>query len=424
MKKCGLIGQTLSHSYSPQIHEYLNQYLPDEKKYSYNLLELSPDSVADYLANGDFYAMNVTIPYKQTVVPHCAEISDTAKKIGSVNTITRRADGGLRGDNTDYYGFCYMLDTSKIDISGKKVLILGSGGSSLTAQAAVADMGASATVVISRSGENNYLNLQHHADADVIINTTPLGMYPNNGVSPIELDIFSNLSGVADIIYNPSKTKLLLDSDERGITNTNGLPMLVAQAKSATEIFASCKIDDSAIDEITQKLEFQMKNIILIGMPGSGKSTVGKFLADKLNRDFIDTDEIIEAKANKRIPEIFVESGEDFFRELETDAIDKAGKQSSCIIATGGGIVTQARNLPRLIQNATVVFLDRPIEDLPTDNRPLSMKASLPLMYEKRLPLYEKAAHIKVKVQQNPEETAAEIITILLSGSMKTSAKM
>lgn len=415
IKNCGLIGRTLKHSYSPQIHEQLNEYLPEDKKYTYNLIELEPDDVGTFLKSGNFHALNVTIPYKQTVIPFCSELSETAKKIGCVNTITKRSDGSLFGDNTDYYGFLYMLDTSGIEITGKKVLILGSAGSSLTAQAVAIDRHAGEIIIISRNGENNYENISNHSDADIIINTTPVGMYPNTGVSPVNLDIFPKLSGVADIIYNPAKTQLLLDAERRNIPYVNGLSMLVAQAKLASEKFIEGKIELSAIDKITTALENQMKNIILIGMPGSGKTSVGTVIAEKLGRNFIDTDDMIIKSAGKPIPEIFAESGEERFRQYETEAIIEAEKLSSQVIATGGGIITRERNIDYLRQNSIIFFLNRDVEALPTDGRPLSKNIdAVKKLYAERLPLYRKYSDYEIDASVSIDETAQKILNLLL----------
>lgn len=404
-KKCGLLGRTLKHSYSPRIHERLNEFIPPELRYSYDLIELDPEEIGSFLKNSDFHALNVTIPYKQTVIPFCEELSVTAERIGSVNTITRRADGKLAGDNTDYYGFEYMLSKAAIDVKNKKVLILGSGGSSLTANAVVSDRGAGEIIVISRSGVNNYGNISNHSDADVIVNTTPVGMYPAAGESPVNLDMFPNLSGVADIIYNPSKTRLLLDAERKNIPYVNGLSMLVSQAHAAAEKFMNIKIESLAIDEITRGLEFDMKNIILTGMPGSGKTSVGTVLAGLLNRDFIDTDEMIVKSAGKTIPEIFADDGEDIFRKYETEAIMEAGKLSSRVIATGGGIVTRSANIDLIRQNSVVFFLNRDVGSLATDGRPLSRNIdALIKLYNERLPLYRALCDFEIDGNDSIDE--------------------
>ena len=403
--KCGLLGRKLGHSYSPQIHDLLGDY-------SYVLFEKEPDELENFLKNGDFSGLNVTIPYKKEVIPYLSELSPTAKKMGCVNTVLRRSDGTLYGHNTDYFGFTSLVRHAGLSVAGKKVLVLGSGGASNTAVAALKDLGAS-PVVISRSGENNYQNLYRHADAAAIVNTTPVGMYPNTGVSPIDLGRFPHLEGVLDVIYNPARTQLLLDAEKLGIPQENGLWMLVAQAKEAAEVFTGGKIPDAVIEKIYRQLSYQMKNIVLIGMPGCGKTTIGTLLAEKLGRALADADEKIIALAGKSIPEIFSQEGESVFRNWETQALTELGKQSGLVIATGGGCVTQKRNYPLLHQNGYLVWLERDWSKLPTDGRPLSQANDLGKMYAARKPLYEAFADIRVENTDTPEETVQKILDAL-----------
>lgn len=403
--KCGLLGRKLGHSYSPQIHGLLGDY-------SYELFEKEPEELASFLRDGDFSGINVTIPYKKDVIPYLDALSPAAQKIGSVNTIVRSADGSLFGHNSDYSGFVSLVKHSGIAVDGKKVLVLGSGGTSNMVVTALRDLGA-APVVISRSGENNYDNLHLHADASVIVNATPVGMYPNTGVSPIALRRFPALKGVLDVIYNPAKTKLLLDAEALGIPHENGLWMLVAQAKEASEYFTGKKLPDICIGKIHGILSRQMKNIVLIGMPGCGKSTVGKLLAEKLGRKFVDADEEIIQLAGKTIPEIFAQDGEEVFRKWETTALENLGKQSGLVIATGGGCVTRIRNYPALHQNGNMIWLERDLSLLPTDGRPLSQANRLEEMYVLRRPMYEAFADIRVKNSGSPEETVTEILSKL-----------
>ena len=403
--KCGLLGEKLTHSYSPQIHGYLGSY-------SYDLFEKMPEELEDFLKNGDFAGLNVTIPYKKSVIPYCAELSERAKELGAVNTIVRRADGALVGHNTDYFGFERMLQTSGLNVSGKKALVLGSGGASNTAVAVLKEQGAD-VVVISRSGENNYENLHLHSDAAVIVNATPVGMYPNVGTSPIDLAEFPALEGVLDLIYNPARTQLLLDAQSRGLVAVNGLPMLVAQAKESAEWFTGKAISDDMIPVIHRKLKSQMDNIILIGMPGCGKSTVGKLLAEKTGKTFVDADARLVEKAGKTIPEIFTEIGEAGFRNLETKTLAELGKESGLVIATGGGCVTQDRNYPLLHQNGTIFWLQRDIAALPTDGRPLSQSNDLTKMYETRKPMYRHFADKTVDNNGDPEAAVNTIAKFL-----------
>ena len=370
---------------------------------------MEENEVAAFLEDCPLDALNVTIPYKKTVMPYLRYISDEAKRIGSVNTIIKKSDG-LYGYNTDYYGFSYMLKKSGIEITGKKVLILGSGGASVTVNAVLADMKAMEIVVISRSGKDNYDNIEKHSDADVIVNTTPVGMYPENGKSPVALKAFPKLSGVLDLIYNPSETRLLYDAKSLGIPYINGLSMLVAQGKRAAELFTGECIPDGEIEKIIRAIEDKTKNIVLIGMPGAGKTTVGKTLAEKLGRSFIDTDELITEKAKMPIPEIFSLYGEDKFREIETEAITEAGKMSGAVIATGGGIITRKENRYLIKQNSAVIWLKRDISLLPLDGRPISQSNPLQELYAKRAPLYEDFSDTAVNVSENANETAEEII--------------
>ena len=403
--KCGLLGRKLGHSYSPQIHSYLGTY-------SYDLFEKEPEEVADFIRNGDFTAINVTIPYKKDVIPYLDELSLTAKKMGSVNTVVRCPDGTLFGHNTDYFGFTSMVRRSGIPVAGKKALVLGSGGTSNTAVKALADLGAQ-VVIISRSGENNYENLDLHADASVIVNTTPVGMYPKTGAAPVDLKRFPQLEGVLDVIYNPARTQLLLEAEATGLPHENGLWMLVAQAKEAAEYFTGMKLDDSVIQAVHRKLSVQMQNIVLIGMPGSGKSTIGALLAKKLGRTLVDADAEIEQLAGKTIPEIFAQDGEDAFRNWETQVLAELGKRSGLVIATGGGCVTRQRNYPLLHQNGSIVWLRRDIQVLPTDGRPLSQANDLGVMYTKRKPLYEAFADFSADNNGTPDATVSAILAHL-----------
>ena len=402
--KCGLLGRKLSHSYSPQIHAQLGSY-------SYELFEKEPEEVADFLQNGDFTAINVTIPYKKTVMFHCGSLTPRAIAMGSVNTIIRRPDGSLLGHNTDYFGFSSMVHRSGLEPKGKKVLVLGSGGASVTAVAVLKEMGAN-VVVISRSGEDNYENLHRHADAAIICNCTPVGMYPNTGVSPVDLTRFSRLEGVLDMIYNPARTALLLQAEQLGLVAENGLWMLVAQAKEAAEWFTSAAIDDEKITRIHAALRRQMENIILIGMPGSGKSTAGQLLAEKCGKLFVDADAEIVKAAGKPIPEIFAENGESGFRTWETRVLAELGKRSGILLATGGGCVTRAENYPLLHQNGTIFCLERSLDRLPTDGRPLSQSNKLEEMYRIRKPLYDRFADHHIDNNHSVADTVQSILTL------------
>lgn len=403
MKKLyGLLGEHLPHSFSPQIHLALGNE-------DYHLFEVSPENLENFLTEKKFKGINVTIPYKKAVIPFLDVISPEAEKIGAVNTITVR-DGKLYGDNTDYFGFKYMIEQSEIVVKGKKALVLGNGGASATVQAVLRDLGAKEIIIVSRKGEVNYTNIYCQTDAEIIVNTTPVGMYPDNMNTPVDLSKFQNLSGVLDVVYNPLKTRLIMEAEEKGIPCSAGLSMLVAQAKKAHEIFFGTSIDNSVCEKIEKVLRMQMFNIVLIGMAGCGKSTIGKILSEKLHKDFVDTDEMIENAENKSIPEIIEKSGEDFFRCCENLAVNIVGKEKSRVIATGGGVITRPENYFPLKQNGIIVFINRDAEKLPTKGRPLSQLHGVKALYEKRMPLYRQFAHIEVDGNGTVNEVAESII--------------
>lgn len=399
--QCGLLGRKLGHSYSPQIHGQLASY-------DYSLFEKEPEELEGFLKNGNFVGLNVTIPYKKDVIPFLDQLSPVARRLGAVNTIVRRGDGSLVGHNTDYFGFRYLVQQSGLDVRGKKVLVLGSGGASNTAVAALQELGAR-VVIISRSGENNYGNLHLHANASVIVNTTPVGMYPNTGVSPIDLGCFPQLEGVLDVVYNPARTQILLDAENRGLVAMNGLWMLVAQAKESAEWFSGGTIPDSRIVQIHAALQAQMENIILVGMPGCGKTTIGRLLARETGKQFVDADEALEARVGRKITDIIPTDGEAAFRCLETETLAGLGKQSGFVIATGGGCVTQERNYPLLHQNGTILWLTRALDKLPIEGRPLSQTGKLQQMLATRQPMYRRFADAVIENDGTVEETLAQI---------------
>ena len=387
MLRCGLLGRKLGHSYSPQIHRELSCY-------EYKLYEKEPEELEAFLKSGTFDGLNVTIPYKKTVMAYLDEISPEAAAIGSVNTIVNRG-GKLTGYNTDAFGFSWLLQKSGIEAADKKALVFGSGGASVTVCHVLKSLGADPVVVISRTGENNYENLDRHLDAKLLINATPLGMYPNNGESPVDLTRFSALDGVLDVVYNPARTALMLQAEQLGIPHASGLSMLVAQAKKACEYFTGNPVPDAEIDRIERLLSRQMENIILIGMPGCGKSSVGKALAAALNRPFLDADEEIVRRAGCSIPEIFAAQAEAGFRRLESAVLADLGKQSGIVLATGGGCVTRPENYPALHQNGCIVWLKRDLSLLPTDGRPMSQANPPESLWERRKALYEQFSDIK-----------------------------
>ena len=403
--KCGLLGRNLRHSYSPAIHSKLGCY-------QYELFEREPEELEDFLHGGDFTGLNVTIPYKKAVIPYLDELTETAMKLGAVNTVIRQKDGKLVGHNTDDYGFCYMMLESKLNPSGKKCLILGSGGACATVRGVLEDMGAE-PVIISRTGADNYQNLHLHSDASILVNTTPVGMYPNAGQSPVDLSLFPNLEGVLDLIYNPAKTQLIMDAQMRNIPAWNGLSMLVAQAKESAAFFTNTSIEDGKIKEVVRFLKKKSENIILIGMPGCGKSTIGSALADMTGKAFIDIDTEIEKEAGMSIPCIFSKYAEEGFRRLETKMLAKYGQESGLIIATGGGCVTTESNRTLLRQNGLIVWLQRHLSLLPTIGRPLSQSQNLEQMYIRRKPLYESFADMTVDNNGSIDDTLRCILTAL-----------
>ena len=404
--RCGLLGEHLSHSFSPRIHGELADY-------TYDLVERAPEEVGNFLKHGGYDAFNVTIPYKKAVIPLLDRISPEAERIGAVNTVVRHADGTLEGYNTDYFGFWAMLSVSGIEVRGKKALVLGSGGASATVQAVLRDRGVRELIVVGRSLENNYENLDRHSDAEVIVNTTPVGMYPENGISPIDLSIFPHCGGVLDVIYNPAKTALVLDAEERGIPAVGGLYMLVAQAVKAFEFFTGETAEDGIIENIVAKLSMQTQNVILIGMPGCGKSTVGRLLSEKMKRPFFDADKEFTKMHGMTPAEAIQNLGEKRFRAMEHEVILALGKQSETVIACGGGVVTREENYRPLHQNGVILYLRRELSRLSTNGRPLSQKTSPEALYLARKDAYERFADLTVESTEVIEKTADAMLAAI-----------
>ena len=396
-----LIAKKLSHSFSKPIHNELSDY-------SYEYKELLEDEVEEFLLKKEFDGLNVTIPYKEKVMPCLDYISPEAQKIGSVNTIVNKG-GKLFGYNTDYYGFCYEIEEAKADLKGKDVVILGTGGTAKTAKCVAKDMGAKSVRTVT-SGELRADDIEKYLDAQIVINATPVGMYPSTLVAPVDIARFTKCEAVLDVIYNPSKTKLLMDAQKLGLKTANGLGMLVAQAKKACELFEDREIHNDEIARIKKKIEGKTKNIVLVGMPGCGKSTVGRELSKRLERAFYDCDEEI-SKLGKTPADLIEEYGEEHMRDVESEVLSSLCKESSLIIATGGGAVTKERNFDIIKQNAVVVFIERPLKFLSTRGRPLSQGGIevLKKMYAIRYPLYKKIADFSVKSQRTWQETTSLI---------------
>ena len=404
--KYGCIGEHLKHSFSKEIHNALADY-------EYEIVEIAKDKLDDFAVKRDFTAINVTIPYKEKIIPHLYYIDEHAKLIGAVNTVVNR-DGKLYGYNTDFYGMSKLLEHAKISVKGKKVAILGTGGTSKTAKAVATSLGAKTLLTVSRTPNQEYIGYQtlinEHGDTEIIINTTPLGMYPNNYSCPVDIDCFKNLQGVIDAVYNPLRTVLVSKALERGIPAECGLYMLVAQAVKACEIFTDKTLDPSALENTYQKILSQKENIVLVGMPTSGKTTVGSILASLLQRLFIDTDLKIE-KGGEKISDIFIAKGEKYFRDLESDCILQTSKTTCSVIATGGGAILRPENVKALKQNGRIYFIDRPLEKLiPTSDRPLSKDVeSITKRYNERYHIYNSVCDVKVDADCSANEVANKI---------------
>ena len=392
--KCYLIAKKLGHSFSKLIHNELAEYEYEHK-------ELEENELDAFFTKKDFDGLNVTIPYKQTVMKYLDEISPEAKRIGAVNTIVNRG-GKLIGHNTDYYGFMYEIKEAGAEIEGKDVVILGRGGASKTVVCVCEDLGAKSVRLLIRDSDP-----EDFYDGQIVINATPVGMFPDTGKSVVDITKFTKCEAVLDLVYNPSNTKIILDAKRMGIKTANGLGMLVSQAKKACEIFTDSEISDEKIDSIKKIIEFKTKNIVLVGMPGGGKTTVGKILANLTGKEFTDSDDEI-TKLGKSPAEIIRSEGETAFRKVESEVLSELCKKSGLVIATGGGCVTIENNHDILRQNGYVVFVERELKNLATDGRPLS--TDVEKLWQVREPLYRSASDITVKSAEIPEKTAEEIL--------------
>lgn len=406
--KYGLIGEHLKHSYSCEIHAQIADY-------EYELHEIPPSGLGGFLKKREFNAINVTIPYKQDVIPYLDEISDTAKRIGAVNTIVNR-NGRLYGDNTDFAGMLALARHIGVDMKGRKVLILGTGGASKTGHALAEYMGAQSVFYVSRSGKDGSITYEQavtgHSDAQIIINATPVGMFPKQDGRPIDISAFPKLEGVIDAIYNPLRTNLILDAQERGIPAEGGLYMLSAQAVHASAVFRGIPLDESLVDKAFKSVKNDKQSIVLIGMPSSGKTTVGRILAEKCGKQLADTDEYIVRKIGMPISDFFAKHGEAEFRKIEKETVAELSATGGRIIATGGGAVLDPENVRALKQNGVLVFLDRRPENLvATDDRPLaSRRSALEKLYAERYDIYCAAAELHIDANTTPEAEADAIL--------------
>lgn len=406
--KYGLIGEHLKHSYSCEIHAQIADY-------EYELHEIPPSGLGGFLKKREFNAINVTIPYKQDVIPYLDEISDTAKRIGAVNTIVNR-NGRLYGDNTDFAGMLALAKHIGVDIKGRKVLILGTGGASKTGHALAEYMGAQSVFYVSRSGKDGSISYEQavteHSDAQIIINATPVGMFPKQDGRPIDISAFPKLEGVIDAIYNPLRTNLIIDAQERGIPAEGGLYMLSAQAVHASAVFRDIPLDESLVDKAFKSVKNDKQSIVLIGMPSSGKTTVGRILAEKCGKQLADTDEYIVRRIGMPISDFFAKHGEAEFRKIEKETVAELSATGGRIIATGGGAVLDAENVRALKQNGVLVFLDRRPENLiATDDRPLaSRRSALEKLYAERYDIYCAAAELHIDANTTPEAEADAIL--------------
>lgn len=391
--KYGLIGEKLGHSFSKEIHEMLGYY-------QYELHEIAKNDIDNFMKQHDFKGINVTIPYKETVIPYLDEISPQALAIGAVNTVVNK-DGKLTGYNTDYYGMKALIERINIDCNGKKALILGTGGTSKTATAVLKDLGIKEIIKVSINNEPGtitYDEIDNHLDANIVVNTTPVGMYPKNEGLIIDIKKFNNLNGVVDVVYNPLRTNLILNAKELNIPCEGGLYMLVAQAVYACGIFLEKDIDLEIINSIYDRIIKDKENIVLVGMPSCGKTTIGNMLSKMINRQVIDTDSLIVEKIGMSIADYLKEHTEKEFRDIESECVKEASKSSSCIIATGGGAILREENVNSLKQNGVLYFINRDLNNLtPTSSRPFSSDLeSLKKRYEERLPIYKKVCDIEV----------------------------
>ncbi|MDO5037069.1 MAG: chorismate mutase [Tissierellia bacterium] len=405
----GLVGEKLGHSFSPRIHQLLSGR-------PYGLYEVAPEDLEAFLGREDIGGLNVTIPYKKRAFALCDQVSPRASRLKNVNSLLKRPDGSLWGDNTDYGGFVYLLRDLAYDPQGKKALVLGTGGAGQTVRAVLEDLGAQVHMV-SRWGPLDYEGAYREEGVQLVVNATPVGMYPHNGKSPLDLSRFPSLEACLDLVYNPLKTALILQAQALGLPARSGLGMLVDQARLSAEIFQGEALPPSKTREIQALLEGELKNLVLIGMPSSGKTSIGQVLAQKLGKDFVDLDQEIERRTGLGIPDYFKVHGEEAFRDLESQLIEVFGKRTGQVIACGGGVVERKENYLPLKQNGTLILIKRPLEDLSSQGRPLSQKEGVEALYRRRRGLYLSWADLALD-NRGIQETAGQIEALFKTGAL------
>jgi shikimate dehydrogenase len=402
MKKYGLLGRKLLHSLSPEIHRELGNF-------SYELFQIEPENLEEFITKKDFAGLSIVFPYKKEVVKYCDVLTDTAKKLNCVDTITVDEEGRLIGDNCEYDGFCHMINKCGIDVKGKKVLLLGKNASVI--RVVIEDMGAKEIVDVTVDGEVNFENIYEHTDADILVNTTQTGMYPNNGDKIVDIKRFPNIAGVLEVIYNPRRTKLICDAEDLEIPNSDGLSMLVAREYMAEIRFGRIEPDEELFKATYKTMSDRRKNIIFVGLPGCGKTTIAKVVAAKLGRPCIDVDKLIEMKAGIPVSAIFTAYGEKYYRELESETLRKITRNGGQVIATDSGAVMSLENQYYLRQNGYIVWLSRDLNDLKLNGVYLARnREALERIHAERSPIYKFLADINVEVTDNAEKTVFEII--------------
>ncbi len=415
----GLLGDNLGYSYSPRTHAMLGGY-------DYQLMEMTREEAATFVRSGEWTGLNVSVPYQEAIMPLCDTVTDSVRKVGSVNALVKREDGSICGHNTDYFGFSYLLNANGIDVTGRKVVVLGKGGLAKAVHAVLRDRGAQEVVMVGEGGDVSLDGLSDHRDAEYVVNASAVGMYPDCPTSLIDLEPFSctgelregyrdGLFGFVDTVYNPLRSGMAIQAEKLGVPAATGLPMFVAQVKASVELFTGKSVSMSQMETALRRVAFDAANIVLIGMPSAGKSTIGGLVAKKLKREFVDIDDHIPLAVGKSIPEIFAEDGEEAFRDIETEVTGEVCKGSGQVVACGGGVVTQPRNYDLLHQNGVIVMLRRPLDQLISNGRPMSISKGIPRLARERAPRYISWADVVVDNTLTPERVADRLIDAVLT---------